>query len=289
VSAARFACVLVLLAAVAEAGPRRKQAPTKLEKAAGRAFDQALEAENRGDLEDAATLYEKSLVLAAHPFTVFNLAEVRAAQGHAFDAIVLYETYLALEPTTRDRAVVEAVVKELWKKPTTLEIAWGRRPTMDPSTAYVIVDGKIVSKPGSLKSAATLRIPVAAGVHSIDVVSDVSYYGDVVTIGHGKTFQITVNAPTRVDGNVVVRASEHLKIYVDKLVMFGGGVRQAASPGPQRVRVGDRNFECPPATLQIAKGDTITYLHVAGEELTRSRETQFHCRALTFTRHELAF
>ena len=297
-SAARYACVLVLVAAVAEAGPRRKEAPSKLEQAAGRVFDEATQAEEQGNLSLAARLYVKSLELAVHPFTVFNLAEVRAAQNEPFEAIILYQMYLALEPGARDRAEVEGLIAALRKKPSTIEVVWqpysSDPPDIDPSTAYVIVDGRIVSKPGALASSSKpppLLIPTGSGRHTVDLVTAVTYDGGFVDTKVGQKRKFAVSAPTRVDGNLVVHTTEHVRVTLGKDDVGGNGTRTVAAPGKHRVRILDRYHECPPATFEIAKGDAITYYHVAATELpdASSDRAPSRCRKLRFTRLELPF
>jgi len=287
----RSLAVIVLLAGGVTAEPSRRPAPDQLSKAAGAEFANAVAAENRGASADAIEHYKRSLELVMHPNTAFNKAEVEARFGYVQHAIASYAMYLSLAPNAKDRLAVEATMKKLATKPDTLVIRTSSKcPSID--TAYVLVDGVLVHKPGGKGGPITAK--VKNGEHWVDAVTSVSFTSDNPTTLGGSRRDVSLCPPNRLDGNVVVQYALGLAASLDAVPFQYRGERRVVPPGTHRLTVADRNFECPPVTIKVPKDDSVLYVYVGiaelpSKSLLRTSDAPFRCRKLTTAIHTLTF
>lgn len=289
-----LAIVALLSATAAAEGEQRKQLPaTKFTKAAAEAFANALAADEAGDLRTALAQYQKAFAIAPHPSTMFNIADVERRLKLIVSAIKSFETYLALAPDAADRAAVEATIARLEKTPTTIHLRQGAASdveALDLKSAYVLVDGKIVAKPGyeprrlpNGDFAFTFDLP--PGRHVVDVVTSITYGSTQCGRGPGEDDHCYARARPRIDGQLVLSARERqIEIRTDdrsKSLTYG----RADLAGRQKLMVHDRGFECPALVVEAPRGDddvAYTYLHTT--EYTFKR-----CRKLDVVRQRLAF
>lgn len=294
----RSIAILCLLAAEVAAQPapaQRKQAPTadKFTKAASEAFAEAVEADEKGDLYRALTAYQKAFLIAPHPSTMFNIADVQRRLSLIPGAIKSYETYLALAPQARDRPAVEAMVAKLEKTPTTIHIKMGdthRVDSIDLRTAYILIDGKIEAKPGTEPRklpngdfAITFDVP--PGEHVIDVITAITYGTDRCGSGPGEADYCTVTARPRIDGQLVLSARDRrIEILDTPKARSSTYNRVDLRPGRHRLLVRDRRFECAPLVVDVPRGDDVAYVFLNTTEYEFER-----CRKLDVVRQRLPF
>lgn len=292
----RALVVIALLAATASAQPKsqRKAAPDKFTKAASEAFNAAVTADNAGDLRTALGLYQKAHAISPHPSTIYNIADVQRRLDMLRLAIRSYETYLAMAPDAKDRRQVEAVIDQLAKTPGTLVIVSSEPSdpqSIDLATAYVLVDGKLLRRPGPLAPVGPRKSPgvslqVPPGEHVVDVVTALTYARRDCDVGPGEQRYCELEADPRIDGNVVISASNR---QLDILTERRGNdliyKRVELSPGKHRLLVKDRSYWCAPLALDVADGgNTVTYAFVGTTEHDFKR-----CRKLDIERHRLQF
>jgi len=292
-----LACVVLLLATAASAEPKRKAAPDKLEKAAGEAFAKAMDAQDRGKADEAARHYQTSLTLAAHPNTAFNLAELYVAKKKLRDAIVHYELYLALSPEAADRTAVRALIGELTARRGTL---WIHEPAkeasvLDLGAAYVIVNGEIVSRPGTLKGSAKqqgVKHPVLRGYYHVDVISPVTYDDVDFRLDYGEDRELETSARKPLVGNIFGRVSDadDIDLTLNGVGLDRSSTRIQVKPGKHWIKVHDRGFECTPIEIDAPKGENVLYIRVVPTEiLDAPREGPERCRKLSIVKHVLKF
>jgi len=151
---------LVVVAGTAVAGP--KKLPSTLEKAAGKAFVAAQEADAKGDLNLATKQYQRAIEIAPHPDAYFNLADVQVRAKNVASAIRSYEKYLELAPEAKDRAAVEKRIAELLAMKGTLEMKF------DEPDGLVFANGVLLGKMRG-------NYPLRAGTYHIDVITPITY------------------------------------------------------------------------------------------------------------------
>lgn len=288
---------LVATVAVARAdAPQRKQAPDKFVRAAAEAFGEALAADEKGDLPTALGLYEKAQAIAPHPSTAYNIGDVYRRQGRITDAILSFETYLAMAPDAPDRRECEAIIDKLVHTPGTIALTTTAKS--DPEAIafkdfYILVDGEIVAKPGMAPKLDGKRgdrpfvpISVEAGRHAIDLVSSLSYAHADCEVKQGATEDCVVRAKPRVDGHAVFRGSDN-RLGIHKSKQEGFYANRVELPaGRWQLMVRDRTFECPPVWVQVPGGpNDVVYVFVS----THEYDGVERCRALTVKQHPLHF
>ncbi|MCX5748166.1 MAG: tetratricopeptide repeat protein [Proteobacteria bacterium] len=304
----RVASRLALLAVLALAGsatadssaPKRKANPTtdKFAKAAAEAFGDALIADEKGDLPTALGLYQKAQAIAPHPSTTYNIGDVQRRLGNFEQAIVAFETYLALLPTAPDRKECEAIIETLLQTPGTIFLT--TLPASAPDAIafkdyYILVDGVIQVKPGT---SATLQkevnqvaiaLPVLAGTHAIDVVSAISYGYTTCEVRAGKHAICKVQAKPRIDGRLVIRGDEHdlsVRMTINEHWVPLSHDRIDLPPGKRRLQIRDRQWECPWLDTDIPAGSAdIAYVFLDSKEY-RGLE---RCRKLDIRQLKLHF
>ena len=282
---ARVAVVLVAVVAVAIAGPERKIAPDKFEKAAGELFAKAVAADDKGDAKAALEMYATAFDLSPHPNIAFNVADLQNRIGRIRDAIASYELYLALAPTAPDRSTIEAVIARLEHAPVTVEISTSAAVDMDGG--YVIVDGGIVKQPGVQGS--PLHLP--PGRHVIDIVTPTTSWSQLVYLDVGSAaVTLAAKPPARLDGSSVISAHD-LTVYLEGVPADAKTTRFELSKGHHRVGVSDRGYECPPISFDVPGGADVGYLYVGIVELPVKNlgVGPFHCRKLDVKLLKLAF
>jgi hypothetical protein len=276
---------LVLLVATAASADENKTSP-----AAGDYFTRAEQADAKGDLDRAIDLYERSYRAAPHANTAYNLADALERKKRYSEALIYYELYLTLSPKATDRAKVKKLITALESRPTTFEITGdGHDGSVDLRTAYVIIDGAIVKKPGGSR----VDIKLAPGFHTIDIVTPTGVASDEVDVrrtGGSKPYQ--VKEPSAAEGNAVVSTSVVEAAFANDRV--DRTAKRIAMPvGKQLVAVYDGRRECAPITADIKRGKTVTYVHVAlatADQSPRgSMKFPTHCRKLRVTQHALTF
>ncbi len=285
---ALFACLALLVTyarATTAAGDDNQTSP-----AAGDMFARAEEADGKGDLDRAIDLYERSFRAAPHANTAYNLADALERDKRFTDAILYYELYLTLSPKATDRAKVRKRITSLESRPTTFEISGdGSDGGVDLRTAYVIIDGAIVKKPGGSR----VDINLTPGFHTIDIVTPTGIASDEVEVrrtGGSKPYQVV--APPAADGNAVISTSIVEAAFAKERIERTAK-RLAMPAGKQLVAVYDNRSECAPITVDVKGGTTVTYVHVSLATADHSSRGALkfpeHCRKLRVTQHALTF
>ncbi len=288
---------LIALVAVAHADPIRKKTPTdKFAKAAAEAFTEALSYDEKGDLRTALGLYEKAQGIAPHPYTAYNIGDVYRRMGKISDAILMFETYLAMWPDAPDRKECEAIIDKLVHTPGTLYLMTSEKS--DPEALafkdfYIFVDGELVAKLGTqpkpepaLNGKLAIAVPVQAGSHAIDAVSSISYgHAECKVIAGGKE-ECHLRAKPRVDGHAVFRSSDNrVGVHKDKSHGFYAD-RVEVAPGHYRLMVRDRSFECAPIDLDVPSDlNDVAYVYIGTPEWDGFER----CRKLTIKQKKLHF
>lgn len=293
--------LLVALASVAAANPttaKRKKTPDRFAKAASEAFVAATEADEKGDLPAALGLYQKAFQISPHPSTIYNIADVQRRLGKLTDAIMAYETYLAIAPSASDRRDVAAVIDRLARTPGTIYVTTtgdADPKSVDLASGYILVDGRLELRPGKEPTMIAdtrlfgLEIKAAGGLHVIDVVTPLTYAQTTCAVRPGERSICTVTAPPRTDGNVVVSGLERqVTVRVDHTDHRNDSrmsTRFARPPGRTRLLVRDGTHECPQLVLEAPRGHHVAYAFLA----TTEPSTYARCRAFDIQRHELRF
>lgn len=250
----RAALLLLLVAATAVAGP--KKLPPKLEKAAGKAFVAAQEADAKGDLNEATKQYQRAIEIAPHPDAYFNLADVQVRAKNIQSALRSYEKYLELAPEAKDRPAVEKRIAELLAMKGTLDMSF------DEPDGLVFADGKLLGKtPG--------KYDLRAGTYHIDVITPITYGKGTCEAIALRSSSCHVGAPAREDGNVVIGATwsaTGLSWWVDKQNFRMKG-RFTAKPGTYELKVHDR--QCAPLKLVVPPSDVLTYAFITFPEVIK--------------------
>jgi hypothetical protein len=297
-----LAIMIVLGASVAAADTaQRKTAPDKFTRAASEAFVAALAADHKGDLQTALIFYQKALALSPHPSTAFNIADILRRQGKLTESIRSYEMYLAISPDAPDRKVVEALIDKLARTPGSVFVSsTGIRDlkSIDLSTAYVLIDGKIVSKPGTkLVTAADagdmdgIELIVAPGDHVLDVITPLTYGFIQCEVRPNERSRCVVSAPPRIDGTVVISGTNRHLLISDRPGKRRGNEdtkmlkRFEVKPGRTKFAVRDRSYECPALVLDVPSGGDLAYVFIAAREPS----SVDRCRAHDMTRARLHF
>lgn len=287
----KAAGVLLLVAGAAFAQP--KQVPDKFTKAAGDAFAAAAAAEANGDLRTALGLYQKAHAISPHPSTIFNIADVQRRLGNLRDAIKGFETYLAMAPDAKDRAQVEKTLDTLYQTPGTLFIITtdARDPdSLDLASGYVLVSGDLKKKPGPVEQHKIRKIPVIElavppGEHVVDLVTSLTYATRECEVGPGEQTWCELKAEPRIDGNVVVSATNRrIDVKQDRRGNDLVFKRFELPAGKHRLLVIDRNYGCAPLTVDTAR-NAVAYSFIRATEF----EGLKRCRALDIKQQRLQF
>lgn len=289
--------ILVLLALTANAGAesKRKGTPDKYAKAASAAFLEAVAAEERGDLQAASDLYAKAFEIAPHASTAYNLASVLLRSDRVTAAITYFDLYLAMAPQASDQQQVRAVLTSLETRPVTIEIKStdGARERIDLTTAYILVDGDIISRPGGK---APFVVKLSPGRHRIDVVTAITSSNVELELEPGQPDdELRIKATPRRDGNVIYSARTSITAFIntkgaaEKRVTSGAEV--SLPPGTHRIGLATR-YECPPIAVTVPKGDDLAYVYA--EELQAlppvvASSFPTRCRKLVIKQHKLTF
>ncbi len=294
---------LALVLGLAGSGPasaddaaKRKGTPDKFAKAAGEAFLEAVTADKAGDLKTALGLYQKAYGISPHPSTIYNIADVQRRLLLLGDAIKSYETYLALAPLASDRRDVEALIDKLSRTPGTLHLVTAQPSdpnAIDLKSAYVLVAGELKVRPGTtpqpqqeMGGQIGFAIPLPAGTYVVDVVTPITHGHQTCRVDVGGHGYCRVTAKPRVDGRLVVNASERqLTVRVDPKQRGSiTGQRTELPAGKHKLLVRDRSFECRPIPADLPAGGDVQYVFVSTAEFTFER-----CRALDIKQQRLTF
>lgn len=282
--------------ALADDAARRKATPDRFTKAAGEAFTEAFAADQAGDLKTALGLYLKAYGISPHPSTIYNIADVQRRLLLLGDAIKSYETYLALSPAASDRRDVEALIDRLSKTPGTMHLVTAQPSdpnAIDLKSAYVIVAGEIKVRPGTTPAPQQdwggqigFAFPMPAGTYVVDVVTPITHGHQTCRVDVGGRGYCRVTAKPRIDGRLVVNASERqLTVRVDPKQRGSlTGQRTELPAGKHRLLVRDRSFECRPIAAALPAGGDVLYVFVSTAEFEYER-----CRALDVRQHRLVF
>jgi hypothetical protein len=249
--------LLVMLAAgAAAAGP--KKLPPKLEKAAGKAFAAAQQADAKGDLDAAWKQYARAIEIAPHPDAYFNLADVQVRAKSILSAIESYEKYIELAPDAKDRPAVEKRIAELLAMKGTLEFDF------DEPDGVVYADGKLLGKsPGNYD--------LRGGTYHIDVITPITHGTGTCDAIALRSNRCPVGGPVREDGNVVIGASWSLSSRSwpvdDQRFRING--RFTAKPGTYDLKLHER--QCTPLKLVVPPGDVLIYAFVTAPKVIESR------------------
>lgn len=292
----RLASVLALaLATAAHAQPsKRKQAPDKFTKAAGEAFNAAVDADTKGDLRTALAMFKKAHAISPHPSTIFNIADVERRLGNLESAIRSFEIYLVMSPDAKDRADVEKQLEVLAATPGTIHVITldsTSSESLDLTAGYVIIDGKIEKKPGPVptikpRGIAGVSIQVPPGKHVVDFVTPLTYATSECDVDPGGVDWCEMRAVARIDGNAIVSASERrMDIQRERNGKDFLYKRFELPTGKHRLIVQDRNWGCAPLPLEVAGGNTVTYAFVNVTEYDGLKR----CRTLDIKQHRLQF
>lgn len=282
--------------AAADSAARRKGAPDKFAKAAGEAFVQAVEADKSGDLKAALGLYQKAYAISPHPSTVYNIADVQRRLLQYGEALKSYETYLALAPSAGDRKDVEALIDKLSKTPGTLHLVTAAASdpnAIDLKSAYVLVAGELKLRPGGTPQPLAewggqvgFTIPMPAGTYVVDVVTPITHGHQTCRVEVGGKGHCRVTAKPRIDGRLVVNASERqLTVRLEPKERGSiTGSRLELPPGKRKLLVRDRSFECPAIPVTLPAGGDVQYVFVSTAEhgFERCRSLDVKLQRLTF-------
>jgi tetratricopeptide (TPR) repeat protein len=157
------------LAASAAAAPKRS-APAaeprdpRAEKIARAHFDKAEKGFNLGRFAEALGEYEaayEALPLAAF---VFNIAQCHRNLGNDEQAVFFYQRFLALQPDTPNRAVVEGLIAEQTRRGEARQAAQARATMADAPTLQPVGDDRPPDQnpglgPRSLSASETATLP----------------------------------------------------------------------------------------------------------------------------------
>jgi hypothetical protein len=295
--AAALACALAAARPTsADDAAKRKATPDRFTKAAGEAFREAVAADQAGDLKAALGLYQKAYAISQHPSTIYNIADVQRRLSQYADAVKSYETYLALLPAADDRREVEALIDKLASSPGTLYLltASAADPNaVDFKAAYVIVGGEIKIRPGTAPQPQPeyggqigFAIPMPGGTYIVDVVTPITHGHQTCRVDIGGRGACRVTAKPRVDGRLVVNASDRVLTVRADPKQRGSltGQRVELPAGKHKLLVRDRSFECRPIPVELPAGGDVQYVFVATTEFEFER-----CRSLDIKQHRLRF
>jgi hypothetical protein len=295
----KLVLALLCIASSALASPARKHVPDKYAVAAGKAFADAIEAEDKGDLERALALYKTAFEISPHANTAFNTAEIELRRGNLPQAVLSFELYLALAgESATDRKDIEATIAELRTRPATVELLSVPPGTYGDSslTAYVLVDGDIVRKPGPVQLTDPPKrdrvvVSVPAGRHTIDIVTNLTFASVDIDVGYGVSTHASMAAPPRIDGNLVVTFPNGFHVKLANVFLKPAGDRVVATPGAHALKLQDLSYECPPIKVVAPSNDSIAYVHVTAVEDTWRKFEAFprRCRKLAIKQHVLVF
>jgi tetratricopeptide (TPR) repeat protein len=282
-------------AAWADDTAKRKGTPDKFTKAASEAFAEAVTADKAGDLKTALGLYQKAYGISPHPSTAYNIADVQRRLLLYADALRSYETYLALAPSAGDRRDVEALIDKLAKMPGTMHLVTGAASdpnAVDWKSAYVLVGGEIKLRPGTAPQpqqefggAPGYQLALPAGTYVVDVVTPITHGHQTCRVDVGGRGICRVSAKPRIDGRLVVNASErNLWVLLDPKGRSIAGQRRELPAGKHKLLVRDRSYECRPIRVELPAGGDVQYVFVSTAEFEFER-----CRTLDVKQHRLGF
>lgn len=274
--------------AVADSAPSRRATPPKYLRAAAQAFDQAVEAERAGDVVRALGLYDEALQVAPHPAPAFNLAELRRESyrkggtgAPSWEQVRIdFDVYLALETTAAERARVQRELEQFEREPVAVTLQ--AEGALDLTAAYVIVDGALVVRPGAKLvgegGRPALRLMIAPGRHTADIVTDVTSAALTLTIEPGRPLTQTVRAAKpREPGNVMFSGPFQGARWLRGVALDTKRVprRVTLSPGPHDLALYTTTVqtvwedtperalawgECSPLHLEVSNTG-VTYVH----------------------------
>ena len=291
---ALLACTAV---AAADAPVPKKKTPDKFARAAADAFSEALAADEKGDLATALGLYQKALAIAPHPSVAYNIGDVYRRQNNVKLAIQHFEMYLAMLPAAPDRAYVEQIIDKLVHLPGTLFLT--TPPKSDPESVawkefYILVDGEIKIRPGTdariepgSNKRAVVKLEIPGGKHAIDLVSSISYAHAECKVTGGDHEDCQVRVKPRIDGHLVVRASDNrLGLHLTTKDRGFNDDRIEVAAGRQRLMIRDRSFECQTVTIDVpGDANDVAYLWIG----TTEWEGFERCRVLDVKQKKLHF
>jgi tetratricopeptide (TPR) repeat protein len=298
---AALACALAaapggIRPASADDAAKRKATPDRFTQAAGAAFREAIAADKAGDLKTALGLYQKAYAISQHPSTIYNIADVQRRLAQYADAIKSYATYLALLPAADDRRDVEALIDKLTRSPGMLYLLTANASdpnAVDFKAAYVLVAGEIKIRPGTAPQPLPehggqigLAIPMPGGTYMVDVVTPITHGHQTCRVDIGGRGTCRVTAKPRVDGRLVVNASDRvLAVRADpKQRASLTGQRVELPAGKHKLLVRDRSYECRPITVELPAGGDVQYVFVSTTEHEFER-----CRSLDIKQQRLGF
>jgi hypothetical protein len=163
---------------------------------------------------------------------------------------------------------------------------------VDWKSAYVLVGGEVKLKPGSTPQPQQeygrqigFAIPVAAGAHVVDVVTPITHGHQTCRVEVGGHGVCRLTAKPRVDGRLVVNASERtLSVLADPKSRSITGQRLELPAGRRKLLVRDRSFECRPIPVELPAGGDVQYVFVSTTEYEFER-----CRSLDVKQQRLVF
>lgn len=270
----KLAAALLLASSIAYAGPEtdvanRKPTPTadKYAAAAGEAFNKAMAADQKGDLDEALRYYRKAFEISPHPSCQYNIADVERRKKDFSGAIKAYQKYLELDPQASDRKQVEKIIKDLEAVPGTLIIE------IEESNAKVYLQGELIKvkpvpdkrKPDVMTytiDLPELRTPGGSPAgYSVDVITAISHSNENCYVYRGSKRECRIRLKPRVDGNVIISGPHALT----RMSMGYNGVttqikgRYPLPAGKQELWV-NRDHQCKPLLVDVAPGDAVTYI-----------------------------
>jgi hypothetical protein len=164
---------------------------------------------------------------------------------------------------------------------------------VDWKSAYVLVAGEIKLKPGATPQPHKdfggqlgFEIPMPAGTYVVDVVTPITHGHQTCRVDVGGRGFCRVSAKPRVDGRLVVNASDRaLTVRSDPKARGSiAGSRLELAPGKHKLHVRDRSFECPPIAVALPPGGDVQYVFVSTNEFEFER-----CRSLDVKQQRLVF
>jgi tetratricopeptide (TPR) repeat protein len=275
---------LLAFTSISFADRKSEPPPDKLAKAAGEAFAKAREADDKGNLDEAARFYRKALAISPHPYCAYNLADVLRRKKDIKGAIDSFKKYLEMDPTAKDRAEVEKLIEQMGEMPGTMIIEHE-----EGSDAQFFINGEPVKLTKKVGKGFELEMP--AGDYSVDVVTAISHDNERCQVYHGSKRSCRLRPKPRVDGNIVISGPASLS----RLSMSGGGrptirikSRFHLDPGRHQVYVtSSKERHCKPLDIDVAPGPVVTYVYAETPDKWPTRRDE--CVDVKFKRRVLKF
>lgn len=136
-------CVLALGLSLPSAGPAHAQPSNTAVERAEAAYAEGVAAFKAEKFKAAIKLFEEAYLLDPSPILLYNIARAHEELGNAEDAYAWFDRYLARNPSTEDRADVEARMARLSRQrarenPLVLDQP-GEQPETDPEPDSVLM------------------------------------------------------------------------------------------------------------------------------------------------------